>query len=109
MNEEKLLTQWSVEEKIDRAYIIFVGYTNLTKEKWQGVTRYKDGKCYIELSYKLKVHNLRAEGVLWHEFCHCWNYIKKEGSMHDKAWEKKLWSKPFLAIMSYLAKITYGE
>lgn len=29
--------------------------------------------------------------------------------MHDKAWEKKLWSKPFLAIMSYLAKITYGE
>ena len=109
MNEELLLTEWSKEVDIDRDRIIFKGYTDLRENNWQGVTRFIGDKCSIELSYKLKGKDLRAQGVLWHEFCHAWNHIKQEGTMHDKAWSKKLWSKPILAIWSYIAKITYGN
>ena len=96
--EEDLLKEWCKEKGIDISYIEYAGYQDINP-KWLGVTYpYSSTHCKIILSNEIKNTTYLWCGVLWHEFCHCWNHIKNEGSMHDEHFNRKVWSKPILHI-----------
>ena len=101
--EEKYLLEWCNEKDIDRNMIDFKGYTIMKKSTTLGETYpYPDGHCVVKLSLRILKYETLRYGVLWHEFCHCWNHIKKEGSGHDGSWWAKYLTKPKFVIYSGL-------
>ena len=104
--EEKYLLEWCNEKDIDRNMIDFKGYGVMKDKHILGETYpYKDGHCGMKLSVMILKYDTLRYGVLWHEFCHCWNHIKNEGSMHDGSWWRKFLSKPKFVIYSGILHI----
>lgn len=59
--------------------------------------------CYnIAINHKIKYDSLFYKCVLWHEFCHCWDYHESLSMGHNMKWIKKYFHKPLYVIGTYV-------
>lgn len=59
--------------------------------------------CYnIAINHKIKRDSLFYKCVLWHEFCHCWDYHESGSMGHELKWIKKHLHKPLYVIGTYV-------
>lgn len=64
----------------------------------------KGGNCdyCIVINKKIGINGFVARCIMWHEFCHCWDYHDSGSMGHELKWIKKYLHKPFYVIGTYV-------
>lgn len=59
--------------------------------------------CYCLVSHVYMEHPILTKCILWHEYSHAWLYLTSGKIGHGWAFWRKLWSKPWYAIVPFVA------
>lgn len=97
-----VLEKWCAEYGVDRTRIDY-GFEVIGPETL-GITRYQyeraDRIAAIRINTILKPYPIAVMAVSWHEFCHADKWILDgTGDKHGANWWRRLWRKPFLALL----------
>ena len=101
---EILLDVWTMEE-LDRIIDCTVKIENLGDEMghayaWHdGIFKY----ARIEIDTAVAKTPLLWRGVLWHEFCHVWDYFQTGSMGHYDKWIKRWLSRPQYVVAMIIA------
>lgn len=105
-SEFTLLNEWCEKDSIDKSKVEFEGYQKFDKTIL-GYTSVYMGTTFIHIQLVLKQTNFAKYGVLWHEYCHCYDYIKNGNLGHTSKWWSKFITKPQYVFLSGVAQIVY--
>lgn len=97
MNDYEIVINWLKEKGIDNVDIKQISYDWVGMGEFAHVWMTESKDRYVAI---IKVHpavesmSIFKRAVLWHEFCHIWDYIESLDMDHEESFIKKWLSKP---------------
>ena len=91
--------QWFEEKQI--AYkTLSLGTFASNSELGHAYAKGKGANCdyCIVINKKIGMDGFVARCIMWHEFCHCWDWATRDKMNHDGKWFRKWLSKPLYVI-----------
>lgn len=95
-----MIAKWLNEKGMTNVYIESIIYEDLG-DQFGRCKMYQDGVYYELIIYINKNINgmpIMTRGVLWHEFCHAWDFYESGSMGHYNKWIKKWISKPHYVL-----------
>lgn len=113
-HEQNMLNHWYNERLYDNKDCVAPFFRGYTEEDMGKTTLGRTSFHYdtskrrygvIVLHPSLKKHRILMEGVLWHEFCHAWEWSEDATTGHGSAFKKREKSNRRLYFYDILAKL----
>lgn len=105
MTLSQIVEYWAYLFRMDRYCSFVVRKDKLNGEFGHAYMTRKEGlyKASIVINEKLPNNSVITEGVLWHEFVHCYNFYCTGKMGHGlEFWSTLIRGSPWLAIAPYL-------
>ena len=105
MTLSKIIEYWAYLLRMDKRCYIVVVKDKLKGEFGHAYMSRKNGlyDALIVINEKLPDNSVITEGVLWHEFVHCYNFYTSGKMEHGwEFWSTLIRGSPWLAIAPYL-------
>lgn len=109
MDEYEQIINWIDEKCMKDVFLESVTYKDLGDEFGHAYMKH----VYGGYSARVELHDLTRnmpifkKAVLWHEFCHVWDYWETDSMGHKKKFIKKFVSKPWY-IVAYILPALYA-
>ena len=105
--EQSQLNQWEVETQGKVSNMIsFTGYDKLGGSLGL-CTRYTNNSFKIQLSERIENSYIASKSVLWHEYCHAWDYMVNGHMGHSMSFLKLWFSKPIYVLQMFYDAIMF--
>lgn len=98
-SNREVLIQWFEEKQIVYKTLSFGTFAS-NSELGHAYAKGKGSDCdyCIVINNKLGIDGFVARCIMWHEFCHCWDWDNRGEMNHDGKWFRKWLSKPLYVI-----------
>lgn len=98
-SNKEVLLQWFEEKQIAYKTLSFGTFAS-NSELGHAYAKGRGSDCdyCIVINKKIGIDGFVARCIMWHEFCHCWDYSVSRSMGHGMKWFKKLLSRPIYAI-----------
>lgn len=99
MNNGEVLLGWFKEKEISYKTISLTTFAS-NSELGHAYAKGKGSNCNytIVINDKIGLNGFVARCIMWHEFCHCWDWATRGKMNHDGKWFRKWLSKPLYVI-----------
>lgn len=99
-----MIAKWLNEKGMSNVYINTITYEDIGDEFGRCWMR-EDGIYYcltIYINPVIRGMPIMLRGVLWHEFCHAWDFYESGSMGHFNKWIRKWLSKPHYVLATII-------
>ena len=104
IDNERIILEWFKEKGIAYKTLSLSTFAS-NSELGHAYAKGKGSNCKytIVINEKVGINGFVARCIMWHEFCHCWDWATRGKMNHDGKWFRKWFSKPWYVVIIILA------